>query len=207
MSNQLETKLQYFQSDYLTYSDLCALLPLGDNARYALIKRALKAGYLIRLRKGVYRRAQYLEKAKPHPFEMASFLCWPSYVSLESALSYHGLIPEAIYSTTCVTTRRAQTIENKFGFFNYLKLPAQNFFMGVLREELNGYIFYVASPWKAISDYIFCYKKDWVDMTPLVESLRMDLSALSSLDEKFADELIKFYHCKRIARFINGVKA
>src|SRR5262245_14228498 len=107
MSTLLEKKLQNFESDYLSYSDLCSLLPLSDNARYAQIKRALKNGILIRLTKGIYRRAKYLEKEKPHPFEIAHYIFWPSYISLESALSYHGLIPEAVYSTMCVTTKRS----------------------------------------------------------------------------------------------------
>ncbi len=205
MSSQLEKQLRTVASDYVSYSDLCALLPLNDNARYAQVKRALKEGYLTRLKKGIYRRGNYLEKTKPHPFEMAHALYWPSYISLESALSYHGLIPEAVLNTTCVTTQKSTTTKNKFGFFTYHKIPAVKFFLGVTREEENESIFFIATPWKAITDYVYCYKKDWIDKTPLVESLRIDLSSLPPLTIEFSKELSTFYHSMRINRFLEGI--
>ncbi len=205
MSSLIEKKLQTFPSDYLTYPDLCILLPLTENARYAQIKRALQEGLLVRLRKGLYRRGKYLEKKKPHPFEMSQHILWPSYVSLESALSFHGLIPEAVYSTTCVTISRSQKIENEFGLFSYQRLPKNNFFYGVSREIEDESIFLVATPWKAITDYVFCYKKNWVNINPLDKSLRMDLEALPPMSVEFAKKLSSFYNSSRVQKFINGV--
>lgn len=205
MSSSLEKYLQNFPSDYLTYEDVCALLPLTADARYGQIKRALKEDLLIRLTKGVYRKGSYLEKEKPHPFTMSQYMVWPSYVSLESALSHHGLIPEAVYNTTCVTVRRPCSIENPFGLFHYHKLPKKNFFLGVRREEDNNDIFLIATPWKAILDYIFCYKKNWVTINPLAESLRIDLEILPVLDVKFAAQLSEFYHHQRINRFLKSI--
>jgi predicted transcriptional regulator of viral defense system len=205
MSSLLEKQLQSFASDYLTYADLCALLPISDNARYAQIKRALKEGYLIRLRKGIYRRGKYLEKNKPHPFEMSQHILWPSYVSLESALSYHELIPEAVYNTTCVTLSRSQLIQNEFGLFSYKPLPKKHFFVGVVREVDNKDIFLIASPWKAITDYVYCYKKDWTTLTPMMESLRIDSNLLPELNSEFAKKLITYYDSKRIQRFLTGI--
>ncbi len=205
MTSLIEKKLQKFPSDYLTYADLCILLPLTDNARYAQIKRALQEGLLVRLRKGLYRRGQYLEKKKPHPFEMSQNILWPSYVSLESALSFYGLIPEAVYSTTCVTMSRSQKIENEFGLFSYQRLPKNNFFYGVSREVEDESIFLVATPWKAIMDYVFCYKKNWKNIAPLDKSLRIELKALPPLTVEMAKKLSFFYNSSRVQKFIDGV--
>lgn len=205
MSNQLLKQLYDFRSDYITYSDLCQLLQVTDNARYALIKRALKEGYLIRLRKGIYRRAKHLSKIKPHPFEMSHYLYWPSYVSMEAALSHHGMIPEAVYNTTCVTFKRACVIENEYGYFSYKKMPRENFFVGVLRNEENENFYYVATPWKAITDYIYCYKKDWRDLAPLEQNLRIELNELPILESDFAKKLSNYYHHDRINRFLKNI--
>jgi hypothetical protein len=205
MVRLLEKVLQNIPSDYVRYSELCSLLPVTENARYSLIKRSLKEEHLIQLKKGIYIRGNYLQKKKPHPFEMSQQIIWPSYVSLESALSYHQLIPEAVYSTTCVSIRRSSTIENKFGNFSYHKLPKQHFFLGVTRESEHEYAYFIASPWKAIFDYIYCYKKDWKSMTPLIESLRINIDELPKLDIEFANQAEHFYNSKRITRFLKGI--
>jgi len=204
MSIQIEKKLREYPSDYLTYADLCALLPSTDNARYAQVKRALKEGLLLRLTKGVYCRGGYLATKMPHPFELSHYLRWPSYVSLESALSYHGLIPEAVYSTTSVTTMRKTTVTNSFGAFNFKTLPKSNFFMGVSRESNEEGTFFIASPWKAITDYVYCYKKNWNNLEPFIESLRLDDTILIPINPDFAEKLIQYYDCARISKFLKG---
>jgi predicted transcriptional regulator of viral defense system len=205
MSSQLEKKVRDLKSDYVNYSDLCTLLPFSNDARYGQVKRALKEGSLVRLKKAVYRRAKYLEQNKAHPFEMAQYLLWPSYVSLLSALSYHSLIPEGVFTTTCVTPHRKQSIQNTFGLFTYHKIPHKNFFLGVKREAENNAFFYVASPWKAITDYIYCYKKNWDSLSPLMNSLRIDIDLLPPLNKQLAEKLSLFYQSKRIDTFLNSV--
>ncbi len=202
MSSLIEKKLREYTSDYLTYDDLCTLLPLTSNARYALIKRALKEGALIHLTKGVYYRGNYLQSKLPHPFELSHYLRWPSYISLESALSFHGLIPEAIYTTTSVTFLRKSTLENSFGIFSFYTLPKAHFFLGVSRESSADGTFFVASPWKAITDYIYCYRKNWNNMEPFFESLRLDSALLPKLTPHFAEQLNQYYQSRRIQQFL-----
>ncbi len=205
MTSQLEKKLRTFKSAYVTYADLCTLLPTSEDARFSQIKRALKEGYLVRLRKGLYRQGQYLNKDKPHSFEMSQYIHWPSYVSLESALSYHELIPEAVYGTTSVTTTRSLQYQNEFGVFSYRTLPKKNFFMGVTRVVEHQNIFMIATPWKAITDYLYCYKKDWTTLAPFNESLRIELSELPQLSSDFANALGAYYNSKRIHTFLKNV--
>jgi len=46
------------------------------------------------------------QKRKPHPFVVANRMVRGSYVSLQSALAYYGLIPEVVPVVTSVTTAR-----------------------------------------------------------------------------------------------------
>ena len=202
--NTLERQLSKAPSDYVTSSELDMLLQKSENARFSLVKRALHKGILLKLRRGLYRRSDYLEQEKPHTFEMAQHIYWPSYVSLESALSFHELIPEAIYNTTSVTTRRANVFENAFGRFEYHRLPKKNFFLGVVRTIENKHVFFVANPWKAITDYLFCYNKKWTTLIPLRESLRIEIEHLPLLDIEFANKLDHYYGRNEISLFLKA---
>lgn len=205
MSSLIEITLRALNSDYVTAAELTALLPINNNARHAQIKRALAQGHITRLKRGIYRRAGYLEKTKPHPFEVAHYLMWPSYVSLESALSYHGLIPEAVYMTTCVTSQRSKTIQNEIGLFEYKQIPNQNFFIGTQRVQNGDSVFYVANPWKALCDYVYCHHKTWTNIETANESLRLDVDELPALDAKLCKNLIDYYSSKRVTSFLKGV--
>lgn len=205
MGSTIEVILRKAPTDYVSYTDLCHLLPGTNDARYGQIKRALKQGYLINLRKGLYYRGDYLQQNKPHTFEMAQRLYWPSYVSLESALSYYGLIPEAVYTTTSVSYKRSVQFKNSFGLFSYEKGAGQNFFLGVNRVIENECVFLIAEPWKAITDYLFCYKKDFSTLEALASSLRLDLDMLVKIEHDFAHDLIRSYQSKRIEKFLENV--
>ncbi len=205
MGTHLENQLRQLKSDYVTASELSVILSVQDNARHAQVKRALAQGYLVRLRRGLYRRADYLERVKPHPFEMSQYLLWPSYVSLESALSYRGLIPEAVYKTTCVTSKRPQIIENDYGIFEFKKMPNNNFMLGVERIEEGESIYLVATAWKALCDYVYCYKKDWSTMRPVLESLRIERDDLPELDKIECEQLVSYYNTRRVNQFLKGV--
>ena len=50
-------------------------------------------------------------RVSAHPFVVANALKKASYVSLQSALSHYGMIPEYVPVTTSVTTRRPEEVE------------------------------------------------------------------------------------------------
>jgi hypothetical protein len=70
----------------------------------------------------------------------------------------------------------------------------------------NGYSFFMAKPWKAICDYVFCYKKEWDSLVPLEQSLRISLDDLPLLRDEEIALLNEYYHHSRIARFLKGVQ-
>ena len=106
MSINLESILRKNASAYLTAAQLSQLLGRTSDSIFARLNRAIKKGQLTRVKHGLYCIADYITNKRPHPFELAQFIYGPSYINLESALSYHGLIPEAVHSITSVSIYR-----------------------------------------------------------------------------------------------------
>lgn len=206
MSSLLERKLRNLNFPYLRGSQLRLFLPHSADQRSSQVKRALQKGLLIQVRRDLYLLDGYLAPRRAHPFELAQFIYGPSYISLESALSYHGLIPEAVYTICSVSIHRRKTFKTPLGLFSYDRLPMQHFFSGVKRIEEPPYVFFMATPWKAICDYVYCTKKDWTSLNPLFDSLRIEPEDLPRPSAEELSELQSFYHQERIHRFLTGVR-
>jgi hypothetical protein len=118
------------------------------------LSRWVKGGRLLQLRRGLYALAPPYRKVLPHPFLVANRLVRGSYVSLQSALAYHGLIPEHVPVTTSVTTARPQRRENPLGFYEYHHVP-RDLLTGYRLETLgDGQEAFVATPEKALADLV-----------------------------------------------------
>jgi hypothetical protein len=118
------------------------------------LSRWVKGGRLLQLRRGAYALAPPYRKVKPHPFLVANRLVRGSYVSLHSALAYHGLIPEHVPVTTSVTTGRPQRRENPLGSFEYHHVRKE-LLAGYRIERLgDGQEALVATPAKALADLV-----------------------------------------------------
>lgn len=118
------------------------------------LSRWMKAGRLVQLRRGLYAVAEPYRKANPHPFLLSNRLKDASYVSLQSALAHHGLIPEAVPVVTAVTTGRPETVRTAFGSFLFRHIQPR-FFRGYRQIELDrNQAAFVARPEKALLDLI-----------------------------------------------------
>jgi predicted transcriptional regulator of viral defense system len=119
------------------------------------LSRWVKAGRLIQLRRGLYTLARVWQKGEPpHPFLIANALQRGSYVSLQSALAFHGVIPEQVPVVTSVGPRRPETVRNKMGTFQFTHL-AGGLLFGYKRLELAPRQFaFVAGPEKALLDLV-----------------------------------------------------
>lgn len=205
MKSQIEAKLHNYPSLYITDSELKSLLDGSEDSRYGQVKRALAKGELQRIKRGLYSLGKGLTQQTAHPFELAQKIYGPSYISLESALSFHNLIPEAVYTVTSVTPRRATTFNTPLGLYSYMHLPGENFFIEVERVEESNTRFFMATPWKAITDYVFCYKKNWFGLDPLVNGLRIEPEFLPALDGQTLKNLENYYKSFRVSKFLERV--
>jgi predicted transcriptional regulator of viral defense system len=134
-----------------------ALLLSGDaSARQVRLQlsRWTKAGRLLQLRRGIYALAPTWRKVEPHPFLVANRLQRGSYVSLQSALAWHGMIPEHVPVVTSVGPRRPETVRNPVGTFQFCHFSSGLLF-GYSRVEVVPRQFaFVASPEKALLDLV-----------------------------------------------------
>jgi predicted transcriptional regulator of viral defense system len=112
----------------------------------------VKKGNLLRLKNGMYAFAKDKEKIKGE--EIASFLYEPSYLSLESALSWHGFIPEMVYAYVSLTARINRKFTNAFGTFLYRHIKPELFWgYTEIKTEHGHYL--LAEPEKALLDYLY----------------------------------------------------
>jgi hypothetical protein len=165
-----------------------SLLLAGDVDR-ANVQRQLsrwtKAGRLYQLRRGLYALAPPFQKVEAHPFFVANRLVKPSYVSLQSALSYYGLIPEAVPVATSVTTSRPGRWDTSLGSYAFRHIKTELFRDYRLLELGNGQEAFVASPEKALLDLI--YLTPGADSAAYLKELR--LQNLEALDlDRLQDE-------------------
>jgi predicted transcriptional regulator of viral defense system len=134
-------------------------LLLAGDANPREVRRQLsrwrQAGKIYQLRRGLYCLAPPFQKVNPHPFLVANRLIVASYVSLQSALAYYGMIPEHVPVTTSVTTNRPAHWESPLGIFDFRHIQV-DFFYGYrlvgLGEKQQAFI---ASPEKALLDLVY----------------------------------------------------
>ena len=142
-----------------------------------------KKGFIKSLRQGLYVLNPEDRRMEPSSFYLANQMFIPSYVSLESALSYHGLIPEFVGVITSVTPRKTCRFENDFGRFEYRHVTPSAYggFQSVVESEVMTAL--VAYPEKAVTDFIYLNLSgfDERDRSVFTESYRFqnseDLSA------------------------------
>lgn len=139
-----------------------------------IIKRANQKGELIRIKNGLYVVGEDLRKYGVSLFSMANYMVHPSYISLESALSYYNLIPEAVYTTTSVTTKLSNEYQNDFGIFSFSHLKLEHFNFGFYQEVEKSGPFLIATPLKALLDYIYLRNKNYDSINAIEEDLRFD---------------------------------
>jgi predicted transcriptional regulator of viral defense system len=173
----------------------------------ALLKRAVVAEEVWRIRRGLFCLANRYTKQKVHPFELAQRIHGPSYISLESALSHHGWTPEAVHTVTSVSLERSRAFDTPLGPFSFTRVPQTQFFAGVSRiAEQDGASFFLATPLKALADLVYVRRCDWTAAAPLVESLRIDEVELAGLTAESFDELATVYGNGRVFRFLSGLR-
>lgn len=204
MVNIIETIRENITQDILT-DDILSNLWQG-NQRYGLVKRAIAKGNLIHIKRGLYLLAKKYQRKSLNLFELAQWIYGPSYISFESALAYHGCIPEAVYSVTSACSRNAKQFRTPSGVFIYKRIPYPMLYLGVERVQAENSVFFIASPLRAVIDYVYAYRKNWTGIDPLIKSLRIELDMIKQWDYSLLAELEQVYTNYRVQRFIKGLK-
>ena len=170
-----------------------------------------KSGELIRLKKDLYVNGRF-----PISKELiANHLYGVSYISLETALAYYGMIPERVYLVRSITTRRAKTFSTPLGNYEYKTVSADYFSIG-LRQEIveNKYAFLIAQPAKVVCDMIVAtpnlrLQSALAMQNYLIEDLRIDFDVFKTFDKNIVSQCInvgkKKTELKHLLNFLDKI--
>jgi predicted transcriptional regulator of viral defense system len=150
-------------------------------------------GLIIRLKQGYYTFPEYKGKAD-YPFYFANRIYRPSYISLHTALSFYGMIPEAVVQITSVTSLKTASFSNAFGEYSYQTEKEELMFGYDLKPMEDGRTLMFARPEKALLDLLYLYP--FYDSMQELEELRLDESYLN---EDLSRDILQEY----TSRFAN----
>lgn len=190
----------------VTQAQLARLLDGTPQRRYNLVNRALQHGELLQLRRGLYLLAPQLQSRPPHPFVLAQALQSGSYISFETALSFHGWIPEAVPVTLSVVPgrRRLEVDLAVLGLFRFypLALRPGYFLEAVDRHIFAGQATLVAQPLRALLDIVCLRKLEISSIRTLTQSMRIDDELLMQTQAATWQALQRVYAHKRMTTAI-----
>lgn len=134
-------------------------------------------------------------KIEPHPFLIANSLRTGSYVSLQSALAYYGLIPEHVPVVTSVTTARPERLDTPVGTYSFRHVKKSCFFSYVQVAISQNQHAFIATPEKALLDLMYLTPGGEHDL--YLRELRLqnleiiDIAALATGAERFESAKIR----------------
>ena len=144
-------------------------------------------GFLIRLKKGLYMAPPEIIGTALNKFVISNNIYGPSYISYQSALSYYGLIPEAVITTTAVTFKRSKSYRTPIGTFKYFHVPAAYYSIGFTVVSDDSISYGIALKEKALCDLILLNRSQKLQSKKtmaafLEENMRVDMEELAGFD-------------------------
>ena len=165
------------------------------------LTRWCRRGLLVKLRNQYYAFPEYRQVPEFSRY-VANRIYPPSYISLHSALSFYGMIPEEVVQLTSVTTLKTARFENDFGTFHYQNVKTPFYFGFEIKTIQSGRGLLFATPEKALLDLLYLnpYYRTEQDM----EELRLDedymqnelnrerlMNYLSKIESKTMEQKVK----------------
>src|SRR3989338_10929515 len=133
-----------------TANDVKMLFGVSAVATSGLLHRYKKRGFILNIKRGLY----VFPDALPPDLYIANKLYSPSYISLEFALSYYGVIPETVYEITSVSPKATRRFEALGKVYSYHRIK-KTAFTGYAVQKQKGFSFAIADPEKAFVDTLY----------------------------------------------------
>jgi predicted transcriptional regulator of viral defense system len=153
-----------------------------------------KGGLFVKLRNGLY----LVKDASVPPFSLANKIYEPSYISLATALSHYGIIPETVYAVTSVTTKTPHELATPKGHFIYQRIK-KSAFTGYGLRTIDRDQILIAEPEKALADYLY-----FVDLKKVLLNDRLDLK---SVKKSALIEFVKLFERSTMLKLIDQIYA
>ena len=161
------------------------------------LRRLCESGEIIQVKRGLYVAGSTGEgRERVDPRVLSGLVYGPSYVSLETALAHHGMIPERVEEITCMTSKRARVFNTPVGRFRYRPIPERAFAVGVAWESAQGGAYLIASPEKALCDRVAQAKGLSAQREVpafLFDDLRIEEARINDLDSALIDMIAEKY--------------
>jgi hypothetical protein len=170
-----------------------------SRSNHIQFSRWVKKGYVLRLKKGgLYILREEDRKINPSRMFLGCEMYKPSYISLEYALGYYGLIPERVHDLTCVTTQKTNRFENSFGTFVYQHIKSACFTGFEERVDESRLTYVIAKPEKAMVDFLYLNLAQFNinDNNKFIESFRFQ--NLESLDHDVLRKFARLFGVKKL---------
>jgi predicted transcriptional regulator of viral defense system len=157
---------------------------------YVLLQRLEKEGVIHRVTKGKY----HFSLREYNEFELANFLVTPSYVSLESALSFYGILPQFPYTITSITPLKPRKLKYQEREYEYSHVGGE-YFWGFTKKER----FLIAMPEKALLDELYFMAKK-------LRRIHIQDLNLEGVDKQKLCELSRKYKFVPLQKLIDKIK-
>ena len=157
---------------------------------------------MVQLKRGMYTLREQDRSANFSRQFLANQLYTPSYVSLESALSYYNMIPEAVFAVTSVSSKKTQRFTNELGQFLYHHIKPSIYGGYVAEQDEFGNTFYIASREKALVDFLYFRARGlkFIDASIFEASFR--LQNLNALDAKKLLAITGMFSQKKLLKLV-----
>jgi predicted transcriptional regulator of viral defense system len=201
----LKFKKEFFELACFSLQQVYAWQPGFDRNN---LTRWIEKGYIFRLKQGYFAFSEYLSKPD-YAFYFANKMYSPSYISLQSALAFYGMIPESVVQITSVTSRKTANFTNQMGEFSYKTIKLDLMFGYNLKSIPGGKTMKLATPEKAILDLLYLYpfynsEQDFLDLRIDEDFLLSEFN--SKLLEDFCQTVNKKALNERVDKFLKTYK-
>jgi predicted transcriptional regulator of viral defense system len=151
---------------FLDYALLARITGIiNRNTLYKTSQRLIKKKILDKITPGIF----MFTDTPVSEFEVANYVYQPSYVSLESALSFYGILPQFVYTVTSITTKKTKRLFYEKKEYLFCKIDS-SLFWGY--EKKNNIL--IATPEKALLDTWYFASKGLIK----IDNKDLDLSII-----------------------------
>ena len=170
------------------------------------LSRWQKKGLLVSLRKGVYVLNPHDRKIEVDQMMIANILYQPSYISMEYALNFYGLIPEAVSDITSVSTRKTAVFNNELGTFRYQHIGPK-VFRGFKKAGEGQNAFFMAEAEKAVVDFLYLNLSQFQNNTRETLEQSYRFQNIATLDPKRLVGLAVLFNNEKLNRIVKELAA
>lgn len=188
----VEEKLKLLGMFIVTPREFRDVFGVSQKTASIFISRNIKSGLFVKLRSNFYA----LKDSNSSLYVIANRLYQPSYISLEKALSYYGIIPETVHGITSITTKSTREFTTPRGIFSYQKIK-KSAFRGYSASRFDGDVVLFANREKALADYLY-----FVDLKKISLNDRLELK---TVNKKKLIQFVKIFERPSLLKLVERV--